>query len=466
MLLGGGGNPAAWLRGRRRARRATTARGDARRSPRSRRATTTSASRSRRPVSEPADALVGPDRDHLELGGRLRARLPGRRPAPLVAAQPGRRRVARRSRSAHRSRRPVTGRPRSWPWTASPGRRDRRRPSRPRRPREPRPARRPRPLLPAVAGRSVQRAWSRPTRPRRRPTTGPPGSAPSAIGRTRSAATSAACRGTSGRRSRAGSQTATRSRIAGSSTGDRGVNGLAQPFHHTILPLASAADRRTEIRWGLRDFALAVGPAGDRDVAGGGRGRPGHAAAARRARRRAHDPGAVAGGRPASRRAARTGSISATAGASSSRSTTAPLSAAISFDPRATADADRFIAEDVVPRLASGSLPDDEPPLVVIATDGELYGHHQPFRELFLQRLFQPVDAGDAAGSTSSRSTDGSARAGRPSPSGRSGSPSGPRGAATTASCAGAANARARPTAPGRARCGPPSSVWRRASTP
>ena len=57
--------------------------------------------------------------------------------------------------------------------------------------------------------------------------------------------------------------TAIRSRIAGSSTAIRGVNGMAQPFHHTILPLASAADRRTEIRWGLRDFAWRFGPAGD-----------------------------------------------------------------------------------------------------------------------------------------------------------------------------------------------------------
>ena len=61
------------------------------------------------------------------------------------------------------------------------------------------------------------------------------------------------------------------------------------------------------------------------------------------------------------------------------------LSAAVSFEPRATADADRVRRRvDVVPRLASGALPDDEPPLVVIATDGELYGHHQPFRDLFL----------------------------------------------------------------------------------
>jgi len=33
-----------------------------------------------------------------------------------------------------------------------------------------------------------------------------------------------------------------------------GVGAIAQAFHHPILPLASAADRRTEIAWGIRDF--------------------------------------------------------------------------------------------------------------------------------------------------------------------------------------------------------------------
>lgn len=41
--------------------------------------------------------------------------------------------------------------------------------------------------------------------------------------------------------------------------GDRGANGMAQPFHHAILPLAAAHDRRTEIRWGLRDFEIRFG---------------------------------------------------------------------------------------------------------------------------------------------------------------------------------------------------------------
>ena len=36
-------------------------------------------------------------------------------------------------------------------------------------------------------------------------------------------------------------------------------NAMAQAYHHAILPLASLADRRTEIRWGLRDFELRFG---------------------------------------------------------------------------------------------------------------------------------------------------------------------------------------------------------------
>jgi len=65
------------------------------------------------------------------------------------------------------------------------------------------------------------------------------------------------------------------------------------------------------------------------------------------------------------------------------------LSGAISFEPDTTADADRFARERVAPRLAV-PLPGDAAPMLLIASDGELYGHHQPFRDLFLQRLIAP----------------------------------------------------------------------------
>ena len=64
----------------------------------------------------------------------------------------------------------------------------------------------------------------------------------------------------------------------------------------------------------------------------------------------------------------------------------AALSTAVSFDPGTTADADRFAREVVAPRLGPGAM-------ALICTDGELYGHHQPFRDLFLARLLTEATA-------------------------------------------------------------------------
>ena len=36
-------------------------------------------------------------------------------------------------------------------------------------------------------------------------------------------------------------------------------NAIAQPYHHTILPLASLRDKRTEVRWGIADFRRRYG---------------------------------------------------------------------------------------------------------------------------------------------------------------------------------------------------------------
>ena len=36
-------------------------------------------------------------------------------------------------------------------------------------------------------------------------------------------------------------------------------SALAQPFHHTILPLATPADRETQVEWGIRDFRARFG---------------------------------------------------------------------------------------------------------------------------------------------------------------------------------------------------------------
>jgi hypothetical protein len=166
--------------------------------------------------------------------------------------------------------------------------------------------------------------------------------------------------------------------------GDAGVNGMAQPFHHPILPLASVADRRTEIRWGMRDFELRFGrrPTGiwlpetavdlvtlrllaEADVA--------YTILAQwqvdgRSELDTRRPVRIDLGDGRSMVA-----VLYDAG----------LSTAVSFDPTATVDADAFVRERLLPRFVD----DDAGGLVVIATDGELYGHHQEFREHFLARL-------------------------------------------------------------------------------
>ena len=178
--------------------------------------------------------------------------------------------------------------------------------------------------------------------------------------------------------------------LEGFVAGDHGTrNAMAQAFHHSILPLASIADRRTEIAWGLRDFEVRFGrpaeglwlpetavdlPTLRLLVDAGVRWTllaPWQAREPNLDTRRPYRV-EVGGGRSLV-------VVFYDGG----------LSSAVSFEPAATSDADRFARERVAPRLSSPTT-DGRAPLAVIATDGELYGHHQPFRDLFLQRLLAP----------------------------------------------------------------------------
>lgn len=162
------------------------------------------------------------------------------------------------------------------------------------------------------------------------------------------------------------------------------VGAMAQAYHHSILPLASAPDRRTEVRWGLRDFEIRFGrPATGMWLPETAVDLPTLRVLAEEGVRytilapwQAASPG-LDTRQP--RRVDLGGELSIVVAFYDGA-----LSGAVSFEPAATADADRFARDRVAIRAEGGGL-------VVLATDGELYGHHQQFRELFLQRLVAPA---------------------------------------------------------------------------
>jgi hypothetical protein len=189
--------------------------------------------------------------------------------------------------------------------------------------------------------------------------------------------------------------------LARIATAARAQNALAQGFNHAILPLASRRDRRTEVRWGIRDYQVRFGHAPS------GFWLPETAVDEAILRTLAEEgirwtvlaPWQAATPAIESRRLHR---VDVGGGWSLIVAFyDAALSGAVSFQPEVTADADRFARDWVLQRTSNPLHRDSSSswqagsPLVLIATDGELYGHHQPFRDLFLQRLVDPsVDRG------------------------------------------------------------------------
>lgn len=163
-------------------------------------------------------------------------------------------------------------------------------------------------------------------------------------------------------------------------------NALAQSYHHTILPLATERERRLQIAWGLRDFRLRYGytpegmwlpeSAADEatleELAAQGVGftilAPWQAA---------HDVDVTEPYRVTlpSRRPL------------SALFYHGGLSGDVSFNDEATADAGRFCRQDLAAQINRAKLAAGLPQLLLVATDGELYGHHKRFRDLFLKQL-------------------------------------------------------------------------------
>ena len=166
-------------------------------------------------------------------------------------------------------------------------------------------------------------------------------------------------------------------------------NAMAQAFSHRILPLANRRDKITQIRWGIADFEHRFGyaPRGMwlPETAVDGETldvlvdhgidftilAPWQAAVPDVDVRRPYRV-RVSGGR----------SIAVFF-------FDAGLSADVSFNPDATRDAAEFALTRLAPAGSVGSdgADADPPPLTLIATDGEFYGHHQASREHFLHDL-------------------------------------------------------------------------------
>lgn len=159
-------------------------------------------------------------------------------------------------------------------------------------------------------------------------------------------------------------------------------NAIAMPYHHTILPLASRRDKRTEVRWGIADFRRRFGrdPEGmwlpetalddetldvlaeagiaftlvapSQVTAVPPRGMPGRYTT----------------------RSGRTIVLVVYDG---------PLSHQVAFGPLIT-NGDLW-AEAIAARHPDGS----EPVLTTIATDGETYGHHHAYGEMALAAMIE-----------------------------------------------------------------------------
>lgn len=163
-------------------------------------------------------------------------------------------------------------------------------------------------------------------------------------------------------------------------------NGMAQPYNHTIMPLAKREDKITQIEWGIADYK----------------------------RRFGHDPA----GMWLPEAAVDHETLSLMTNYDIQYTILAPwqadclnldishpyrvltgngksivvffynmeLSTRVSFDPAATSNADAFAANYINPQFRNG-MPEVPDQFVMIASDGELYGHHQQFRDRFLARL-------------------------------------------------------------------------------
>lgn len=165
-------------------------------------------------------------------------------------------------------------------------------------------------------------------------------------------------------------------------------NAMAQPFNHTILPLATRRDKETQVKWGIADFVYRYGhtPSGmwlpeaavDHETL--------EILAENGIQFTILAPWQCEEGRIVTNEPFRVNLVNGMSIVVFFYQM--DISTRISFDPVSTNNADQFINEYLFPIFKS--LDDQE--LIGVASDGELYGHHQPHRDKFLARLLNGPD--------------------------------------------------------------------------
>ncbi len=164
-------------------------------------------------------------------------------------------------------------------------------------------------------------------------------------------------------------------------------NALAQSYNHTILPLSSKEDKITQVRWGIGDFEHRFGHKPE------GMWLPEAAVDTETLEVLANEGIRFTILAPwQADKADLDVSVPYRVPLSNGKEITAffyhqELSMRISFDPGISVNADRFVVEALSSRFRPIQRKTDPDQLFIVASDGELYGHHQPFRDKFLSYL-------------------------------------------------------------------------------
>jgi Domain of unknown function (DUF3536)/Glycosyl hydrolase family 57 len=177
-------------------------------------------------------------------------------------------------------------------------------------------------------------------------------------------------------------------------------NAMAQGYNHTILPLASHMYKVTQVKWGIADFKHRFGHAPM------GMWLP-EAAVDYATLEVLADCGilyTILAPWQADTPQVDTGEAYQVALPNGKKIAAffydQDLSTRISFDPGATRNADSFLLNYLLPKFRPKSSLNGNAQLIMIASDGELYGHHQQFREKFLERLLNGALVGQPVKTT------------------------------------------------------------------